>query len=192
MATLLLILILTIISTVNSETIGCGKKEDCTCTQNNACIINCIGKDQCKDSSVDLTCKSNQPCTINCLGEAACGDARLWGNGASSFTVRCEGKDVCKGGNGVIECASGADCTITCIDNGGGSGCGDTDFDTNNARSFQCSGGDCPNVDTYSPDPTPAPTQQPTPSPTPAPTKNPTPSPTKNPTPSPTPAPTKN
>eukprot|EP01084_Bolivina_argentea_P036455 67450_1 len=181
-----------ILWTANCETITCSKQQDCRCVQNNACIINCIGEDYCKASSVTLTCKSARPCTIKCIGTATCADAYVDGSSATDLTVICNGKDSCKGDKRIV-CGSG-DCSIQCYKKSGGDTC-NKQIDTNNARSFQCTGTDCPIhwPAPYSPAPTPTPS-----SPTPEPTNRPTfgsfplrtPRPTNRPTPRPTETPT--
>eukprot|EP01083_Nonionella_stella_P272452 923887_1 len=209
-----------LIWTSNGETINCSKDESCECVENNACIMNCIGEDYCKSSSITLTCKTTQPCTIKCIGSAACGDAYIDGSQSTDFVLICNGKDACKGDKRIV-CGSG-DCSIKCIKREDGDTCNKR-IDTNNARSFECTGTDCPThwPHPYSPAPTsydispihsypciaqhahhtlrspthaqtPAPiTHKPTPIPTMKPTKQPTSPPTYQPTSRPTVTPTR-
>eukprot|EP01084_Bolivina_argentea_P087666 158332_1 len=91
MSSICLIIVVVMVA-INAETKRCTIESICKCTQNEACILKCIGDQACKGSATQLICKSGYPCTIICDSNGnkeACLDTRIDGNGATNIKLEC-------------------------------------------------------------------------------------------------------
>eukprot|EP01084_Bolivina_argentea_P082801 149926_1 len=107
------LIIMVVMVAINAETKQCTVIDStCECTQNEACILKCIGDQVCKGSGTHLKCKSGYPCTIICDSQDICMDTVIDGNGATDIRLECTGNFACK--SAPITCGSAAHCDITC------------------------------------------------------------------------------
>eukprot|EP01084_Bolivina_argentea_P262172 443296_1 len=109
------LIIMVVIVAINAETKLCTTDSTCECTQNEACILQCIGLQACKGTGTYLKCKSGYPCTIICGSNGdkeACMDIDIDGNGATDITLECTDTFACKTTR--INCGDAAHCDITC------------------------------------------------------------------------------
>ena len=214
------IVILTLISTVKCETKLCSSFGTCTCTEDNACILQCMlhvfifpkyplrtsiysisgtsGKSCGGDGeSSTLNCRDGYPCLIVCSGERACGgdqgQATVNCNAATTCTMQCIHSESCgdRDGRADLNCGSSA-CSL---EMSGTSSDGGMRVNTipGVTQSYQCTGS-CGSVGGDAPftaDPSSAPTSGTTSEPTTEPTKVPSSSPSKSPSKKPTESPTK-
>eukprot|EP01084_Bolivina_argentea_P240574 404112_1 len=177
---IILVQLIIILHSGYSQSVTC-KGSNCICPSSSSgipCILNCIGKDQCKDST--LKCRPNDACIINCYGENSCeGNSFIYGFNSKDVTINCVGDDACKQAT-IINCGTSF-CTILCH---GSSSCEGTIINNLQATNFQCTGS-CNNIPAPYVIPTNTPTLNtniPTNNPTINPTFHPTVNPTDNPT----------
>eukprot|EP01084_Bolivina_argentea_P249772 418277_1 len=93
------LIIVVVMVAINAETKQCTTATTCECTQDEACILKCIGDQACQNSNTYLKCKSGYPCTIICDSDGnkdACVDTRIDGNGATDITLECTDNFACK------------------------------------------------------------------------------------------------
>eukprot|EP01084_Bolivina_argentea_P210951 358919_1 len=125
---------------INAGTKQCTKSSICECTENEACILECIGDQACQGSGTQLKCKSGYPCTIICnsgSNKDACLDARIDGNGATDVTLECTGNSACK--TALIHCRNATHCDTTCA---GDSACEGTALQCDTSQcSIDCQSG---------------------------------------------------
>eukprot|EP01083_Nonionella_stella_P052389 139001_1 len=136
------IILLLIIHTPIHLSVQCTKTSSpCECVDDEPCTLDCTGEDNCKGSGYTLRCHPNQPCNLLCAGTSACQDATLDANDATDVTIECTtGTDACSSSSTEYNCGSG-DCTIQCDASGS---CVAIKLNTNSARSFTCTGANCP------------------------------------------------
>eukprot|EP01084_Bolivina_argentea_P240575 404113_1 len=110
---IILVQLIIILHSGYSQSVTC-KGSNCICPSSSSgipCILNCIGKDQCKDST--LKCRPNDACIINCYGENSCeGNSFIYGFNSKDVTINCVGDDACKQAT-IINCGTSF-CTILC------------------------------------------------------------------------------
>eukprot|EP01084_Bolivina_argentea_P289938 497956_1 len=193
MSSICLIIVVVMVA-INADTKQCTSDSTCECTQNEACILKCIGDQACKGSGTHLKCKSGYPCTIICGSDGnkeACSDNVIYANGATDISLACSGDSACL--QTALYCDN-SQCSIDC-QTGSSNTCSEIVIDTNYAASFNCYD-DCsdPNIpndfSNLTPNPTKSPTGNPSLTPTKSPIKTPTTSPSKRPSLSPIPTPT--
>eukprot|EP01084_Bolivina_argentea_P289934 497946_1 len=113
MSSICLIIVVVMVA-INADTKQCTSDSTCECTQNEACILKCIGDQACKGSTTKLICKSGYPCTIICGSNGnteACLDTVIHTKGATNITLNCTGNFACKT---VLYCGDATHCDTTC------------------------------------------------------------------------------
>eukprot|EP01084_Bolivina_argentea_P316282 548191_1 len=108
------VIIVVVMVAINADTKQCTTDSICECTQDEECILKCIGDQACKVSSNQLICKSGYPCTIICgsYGDTeACLDTVINGNGATDITLECTDDFACK--TAKIHCGDATHCDTT-------------------------------------------------------------------------------
>lgn len=163
-------------SPLPTEIVRCaGSGVRCQCDGTRQCVIQCLSKDDCKDSQLlcpeghwcsvecsDITCVNARVTgpvahdfSISCQGTNSCEDARVNSVAAADVTVSCGGKDACKGSQ--LNCGTGH-CSMAFQGESAGA---DARILVNDAMSFKCSGSTrCPADFTAAPT-TPPPTPPP-------------------------------
>eukprot|EP01084_Bolivina_argentea_P316283 548193_1 len=112
MSSICLIIVVVMVA-INAETKQCSINSKCECTQNEACILQCIGLEACK-ANTQLICKLGYPCTIICDSDGkkeACLDTVINGNGATDITLECTDDFACK--TAKIHCGDATHCDTT-------------------------------------------------------------------------------
>eukprot|EP01084_Bolivina_argentea_P075789 137365_1 len=141
----LCLIIVVVMVAINADTKQCIKDSICECTQNEACILQCIGLEACKGSGTELICKSGYPCTIICDSDGkkeACLNTVIDGNGATSIALGCTGNFACY--KTLIHCRNAIHCDTTCA---GDSACLQTVLYCDNSQcSTDCHAGSCAEI----------------------------------------------
>eukprot|EP01084_Bolivina_argentea_P075790 137366_1 len=139
------LIIMVVMVAINAETQQCTTDSICECTQNEACILQCIGNKSCEGPNTHLKCKSGYPCTIICDSDGkkeACLNTVIDGNGATSIALGCTGNFACY--KTLIHCRNAIHCDTTCA---GDSACLQTVLYCDNSQcSTDCHAGSCAEI----------------------------------------------
>ena len=116
------LLILISITSVHSETKVCSGSSStrCSCSSKEACTLQCLGKDSCKDRTL-MCLQHTLPCTINCDSkgqENACENAELDAERASNLTVNCDDSQSCISTHIYCPVSPRSTCSVLCSNSG--------------------------------------------------------------------------
>eukprot|EP00121_Abeoforma_whisleri_P007195 Awhi_evm1s6560 len=102
-----------LVNCIFSSEYNCDNVNSCTgtnfCTANEACIINCVGENACKDAT--FYCPNNYDCDITSDGSSAMNSARVYGGDKGDLTLLCNQQECFAYGR--LYCPSSAHCNIT-------------------------------------------------------------------------------